>query len=139
MAIFCDFENLAIGVRDAKYDKFDMGKVLEHLLIKGGIVVNSAGNYGTPKTLTVTVSQPPDYVLRGDYDSSFAVSGNVTAVAFSNAKLHADVGGVVMPINTTETVEQHFSRSLIGHNNRLDGWTLSNSTVTFDSTTDPNG
>lgn len=103
------------------------------------IGIDSAGNYGTPKTLTVTVSQPPDYVLRGDYDSSFAVSGNVTAVAFSNAKLHADVGGVVMPINTTETVEQHFSRSLIGHNNRLDGWTLSNSTVTFDSTTDPNG
>lgn len=42
MAIFCDFENLAIGVRDAKYDKFDMGKVLEHLLIKGGIVVKKA-------------------------------------------------------------------------------------------------
>jgi uncharacterized protein (TIGR00288 family) len=42
MAVFCDFENLAIGVRDAKYDKFDMGKVLERLLVKGSIVVKKA-------------------------------------------------------------------------------------------------
>lgn len=42
MAVFCDFENLAIGVREAKYDKFDMGKVLERLLVKGSIVVKKA-------------------------------------------------------------------------------------------------
>lgn len=42
MAVFCDFENLALGVRDAKYDKFDMGKVLERLLVKGAIVVKKA-------------------------------------------------------------------------------------------------
>jgi len=42
MAIFCDFENLAIGVHEAKYDKFDMGKVLERLLVKGSIVVKKA-------------------------------------------------------------------------------------------------
>lgn len=42
MAVFCDFENLAIGVRDANYDKFDMGKVLERLLVKGSIVVKKA-------------------------------------------------------------------------------------------------
>jgi uncharacterized LabA/DUF88 family protein len=42
MAVFCDFENLAIGVRDAKYDKFDMGKVFERLLVKGSIVVKKA-------------------------------------------------------------------------------------------------
>ena len=28
MAVFCDFENVALGVRDAKYDKVDIGKVL---------------------------------------------------------------------------------------------------------------
>src|SRR5579859_166852 len=39
MAVFCDFENLALGVREAKYDKFDMRKVLERLLVKGSIVV----------------------------------------------------------------------------------------------------
>ena len=42
MAVFCDFENLAIGVRDANYEKFDMGKVLERLLVKGSIVVKKA-------------------------------------------------------------------------------------------------
>ena len=42
MALFCDFENVALGVRDAKYDKFDMDKVLERLLLKGSIVVKKA-------------------------------------------------------------------------------------------------
>jgi len=42
MALFCDFENIALGVQDAKYDKFDIGKVLERLLLKGSIVVKKA-------------------------------------------------------------------------------------------------
>jgi uncharacterized protein (TIGR00288 family) len=42
MALFCDFENVALGVRDAKYDKFDIRKVLERLLVKGSIVVKKA-------------------------------------------------------------------------------------------------
>jgi uncharacterized protein (TIGR00288 family) len=42
MALFCDFENLALGVRDAKYEKFDIKRVLEKLLLKGSIVVKKA-------------------------------------------------------------------------------------------------
>lgn len=42
MALFCDFENVALGVRDAKYEKFDIRKVLERLLLKGSIVVKKA-------------------------------------------------------------------------------------------------
>jgi uncharacterized protein (TIGR00288 family) len=42
MAVFCDFENVALGVRDAKYAKFDIDKVLEKLLLKGSIVVKKA-------------------------------------------------------------------------------------------------
>jgi uncharacterized LabA/DUF88 family protein len=42
MAVFCDFENIALGVQDAKYDRFDIGKVLERLLLKGSIVVKKA-------------------------------------------------------------------------------------------------
>jgi uncharacterized protein (TIGR00288 family) len=42
MALFCDFENIALGVRDAKYARFDIGKVLERLLLKGNIVVKKA-------------------------------------------------------------------------------------------------
>jgi uncharacterized protein (TIGR00288 family) len=40
--VFCDFENVALGVREAKYAQFDMGKVLERLLAKGSIVVKKA-------------------------------------------------------------------------------------------------
>jgi uncharacterized protein (TIGR00288 family) len=42
MAVFCDFENIALGVREARYSEFDMQKVLERLLLKGNIVVKKA-------------------------------------------------------------------------------------------------
>ncbi|MCU0580584.1 MAG: NYN domain-containing protein, partial [Desulfobacterota bacterium] len=42
MALFCDFENIALGVRDANYAQFDVGQVLERLLLKGNIVVKKA-------------------------------------------------------------------------------------------------
>ena len=42
MAVFCDFENVALGVKDAKYTAFDIEKVLERLLLKGNIVVKKA-------------------------------------------------------------------------------------------------
>jgi uncharacterized protein (TIGR00288 family) len=42
MALFCDFENVALGVRDAKYAHFDIRPVLERLLLKGSIVVKKA-------------------------------------------------------------------------------------------------
>ena len=47
MALFCDFENVALGVRDAKIPKFDMKLVLERLLLKGSIVVKKAFATGT--------------------------------------------------------------------------------------------
>ena len=40
--MFCDFENVALGVREASYAQFDMAKVLERLLAKGSIVVKKA-------------------------------------------------------------------------------------------------
>ncbi len=42
LALFCDFENVALGVREAKYAHFDIGLVLERLLLKGSIVVKKA-------------------------------------------------------------------------------------------------
>jgi uncharacterized protein (TIGR00288 family) len=42
LALFCDFENIAIGVRDAAYDRFDIQLVLGRLLDKGKIVVKKA-------------------------------------------------------------------------------------------------
>ena len=42
MALFCDFENVALGVREARYPAFNIQKVLERLLLKGNIVVKKA-------------------------------------------------------------------------------------------------
>ncbi len=42
LAIFCDFENIALGVRDARMKKFNIGLVLERLLVKGTVVVKKA-------------------------------------------------------------------------------------------------
>jgi uncharacterized protein (TIGR00288 family) len=42
MAMFCDFENIALGVEEADFAQFDIGKVLERLLLKGNIVVKKA-------------------------------------------------------------------------------------------------
>ncbi|MGH8500719.1 MAG: NYN domain-containing protein, partial [Methylococcales bacterium] len=42
LALYCDFENIALGVQDAKHAAFDIQKVLERLLLKGNIVVKKA-------------------------------------------------------------------------------------------------
>jgi uncharacterized protein (TIGR00288 family) len=42
LAIFCDFENVALGVRDARIKKFNIKLVLERLLVKGTVVVKKA-------------------------------------------------------------------------------------------------
>ena len=42
LAVFCDFENVALGVRDAKLTQFDIRPVIERLLLKGSIVAKKA-------------------------------------------------------------------------------------------------
>jgi uncharacterized protein (TIGR00288 family) len=42
IAIFVDYENVAIGAQQAKYENFDIGLVLERLLDKGNIIVKKA-------------------------------------------------------------------------------------------------
>ncbi|MBX5460786.1 MAG: NYN domain-containing protein [Steroidobacteraceae bacterium] len=42
LAVFCDFENIALGVRDARYPQLEIKLVIERLLLKGSIVVRKA-------------------------------------------------------------------------------------------------
>src|SRR5512133_3280619 len=42
IALFIDFENIALGVRQANYQKFDINLLLERLVDKGKIVVKRA-------------------------------------------------------------------------------------------------
>jgi hypothetical protein len=73
--------------------------------------IDSAGIYGTPASVTATVNQPPDYVLKANFDSAFTgtlVSANL------------DHGSVVLPVNTTETFDAHFTAH---------GWTTPNAQI----------
>ena len=76
--------------------------------------VDSAGNKGPATPVTAVVSQPPDYQLRMDFNSTFS-GVNVTSsnVYISNATLTASV-------NTTETWTTHFTSR---------GWTTPNDQV----------
>lgn len=62
--------------------------------------VDSAENYGTPGSVTATVNQPPDYILRSDINSDF--SGTRTNVFVEN-------GTLLVALNTTETWQDHFT------------------------------
>jgi uncharacterized protein (TIGR00288 family) len=42
IAVFCDFENVAIGIKEANYPDFRIRPILERLLLKGSIVVKKA-------------------------------------------------------------------------------------------------
>lgn len=64
--------------------------------------IDSAGNYGAHSTVSVTVSQPPDYILRADDNLDLNVGTKV------NMQLTLE-GGYMMPVSTTETFAQHFS------------------------------
>ncbi len=42
LTLFCDFENIALGARDARFSSFNIDLVLQKLLLKGSIVVKKA-------------------------------------------------------------------------------------------------
>jgi len=62
--------------------------------------IDSAGNYGTPGSVSAVVNQPPDYQLQMNANSTF--SGTRTNVALENGRL-------VAAVSTTETWQSHFT------------------------------
>lgn len=62
--------------------------------------VDSAGNVGTPASIAATVNQPPDYILRNNFDSAFA--GTKTS-------MYLEAGELLGPVDTTQTWDTHFS------------------------------
>ncbi|MCB1071287.1 MAG: NYN domain-containing protein [Verrucomicrobia bacterium] len=42
LAVFCDFENIALGVKETNQEAFNINNVIERLLLKGNIVVKKA-------------------------------------------------------------------------------------------------
>ena len=69
--------------------------------------IDSANNVGDPASVTATVNQPPDYVLRKNVDSTFVSQSSVpTTVTSSNA--FADQGNLFVNVDTTRTYQEHF-------------------------------
>jgi predicted phage tail protein len=63
--------------------------------------IDSAGNYGTPGSVSAVVNQPPDYVLQFDQNSTWA--GDETNI-YTDTLL-----GQIVNVNTTETWQSHFT------------------------------
>jgi predicted phage tail protein len=62
--------------------------------------IDTAGNVGTPASVSAQVNQPPDYLLRSDINSTF--SGTST-------NLTVNAGGFLATIDTSETWQSHFT------------------------------
>lgn len=67
--------------------------------------VDTDGNESTPVSVSATMSEPPDFVFNGEFNSTF--TGTKT-----NA--YTDGSYLILPVNTTETWAQHFTNN---------GWT----------------
>jgi predicted phage tail protein len=63
--------------------------------------IDSAGNYGTPGSVSAVVNQPPDYVLQLNQNSIWA--GDETNI-YTDTLL-----GQIVNVNTTETWQSHFT------------------------------
>jgi uncharacterized protein (TIGR00288 family) len=96
MAIFCDFENVALGVRDANYAAFDIQKVLERLLLKGNIVVKKAYcDWGRYKEFKPTIHEAAFELIeiphvRQSGKNSADIRMVVDALDLCYTKLHLD-------------------------------------------------
>ncbi len=64
------------------------------------VAVDTEGVQSTPASVTTLVSEPPDFVFHGEFNSTF--TGVKSSATFDGTVL-------ALPVNTTETFEQHFT------------------------------
>jgi sulfur carrier protein ThiS len=62
--------------------------------------VDTEGVQSTPVSVTTLVSEPPDFVFHGEFNSTF--TGTKSSATFDGSVL-------AIPVNTSETFEQHFN------------------------------
>ena len=93
---------------------------------------DSAGNLGAIGSVAALVSQPPDYALQLDFNS--ALNGTLV-----NGKVDQTDGVMMLPLNLTETFEQHFERGLLASPSDLTSWTNAYVTVAADAVSAPDG
>src|SRR3982750_3100655 len=99
MALFCDFENIALGVRDASYDKFDITKVVERLLLKGSIVVKKAycewdrykGFKGTMHEASFELIEIPHVRMSGKNSADIRMVVDALDLCYTKTHVHSFV------------------------------------------------
>ena len=82
---------------------------------------DTAGNMGTPVSLTATVLQPPDYILRTNYNSGLGITTPPGVLSTAVSNLYAEAGALVGPVDLTTTWATHFTSN---------SWTSPNDQVT---------
>jgi hypothetical protein len=65
--------------------------------------VDTAGNQGTPTSITLKLDSPAGFQLQNEWDGTLAAGGNTT---LTNAALWD--GALYLPVNTAHTFQQHF-------------------------------
>lgn len=90
-----------IGLKDGGFTTVFESPQTQTIYTYWLVAIDTAGNYGDSASASATVNQPPDYVLAQNFISTF----NGTK---SNAVADVD-GSLVLPVNTTETWDQHFT------------------------------
>jgi uncharacterized protein (TIGR00288 family) len=101
IAVFIDLENVAIGVRDARYSPFDVALVLKRLVEKGNIVVRRAyadweryADYRRPlHEAGVELTEMPGSKLTGKNSADIKMVVDALELAF--AKPHIDTFALV--------------------------------------------
>lgn len=74
--------------------------------------VDTDNNIGTPTSIATRVAEPPDFIFHGEFDSNFSATKSSAVLNF---------GSVVLPVNTTETWQSHFtSHSWTTPQNQID-------------------
>ena len=82
--------------------------------------IDLAGTVGTPTSITATVQNPPDYILRSDLFSNFTVGGDYISVTPINALLQST--NLWAPVDPQTTWEAHFSGTSITSTLAAAGW-----------------
>jgi hypothetical protein len=87
--------------------------------------LDTAGNAGTPVSVTVQVSQPPDYVLLNNYVSPL-MGDNVTTINL----FRDDLVGLIGPVDINESYSTHFTTT--GYSRPWTTWADANAGVSGD-------
>ena len=99
-----------IGTKNGEFTSFS--ELIAGNYTYSVVVVDTDGWESTGVQKTVFVSQPPDYVFHGEYDSRFEnYTIDTSTVTVSKVNCVNYAGELLLGVNTTETWQEHFDNN----------------------------